>query len=440
MTDGKTKIAYLSNGYGNNCRRLFSSIAAAEISANISLFTKDKSRSLTEEAIANNIRIKNQNNKSDVIYIASDSAEAALRGADIVILDFEPLPAPALAKCVDIAGQYGISPYYGENAGVTAAISAASVLPEIFECAEKIKNRAPGAVVINIGSPMSAVISAATDIFPEIRIIGKTDETESFYELLSILIKNAFGVKKVHRRDIKATFYGIPSFFFAKDISFDGADITPIIKSAAENNFKNGIKQIGGDTSMARFDFLLRYGITPAVSDRVLADFLPDWYADLGIAKISPEEILEEARNFKSATRPLKNGTAVLPVGFFTETALIIKALCGGGNLITDASAPNKGQIENLADSAIVKTRCLFSKNSVSPIASGAIPAEAASLCVRHIQNAETLVSAAKMRDLDIVFNAFINEPQMTLTLTQASEVFREMLEAAGTRLSYYAV
>jgi alpha-galactosidase len=440
MTDGKTKIAYLSNGYGNKSRCLFSSFSAADFSANISLFSKDKSLSLVEETIANNIRLKNPQSKGDLIYIAADTAEAALRGADIVILDYEALTAEMVARSFTLCERYGIAPYRGENAGVIKPIAAAALITEIFEIAEKIKNRAPGAVVVNISTPMAAVISAAAEVFPEMRIIGKADETESLSELIAYLVKNAFGTAKVRRRDIKFTISGIPSFCFAKNAAYDGNDIMPLLVNAAEQNFKNGIMLSGGETSKARFDFLLRYGIVPAVSDSVLADFLPDWYADMGLAKTTATDITEDRKNFIAATKPLKNGSAVLPVGYFTDTALIIKALCGGGNFITDTSAVNHGQIENLPDGAVVKTQCLISRNCVGPIAAGTLPKETAALCLRHITNDQTLVTAAKMRDLDIVFNAFINEPRMNLTLTKASEVFRKLLEIAGSRLSYYAV
>jgi alpha-galactosidase len=440
MTDGKTKIAYIGNRYGGKSRCLFSSIAAAGISANISLFSPDKSLSLIEETIANNIRRINPDNKSDVVYIAADRAGAALRGADIIVLDFSVLPEATTAKCIEITREYGLSPYTSENGGVISKIAAAVLIPEIIKIAAEIKNRAPNAVVINISSPMSAVLSAAADVFPKMRIIGKTDETESFYELTRLLIKNAFGVAKVSRRDIKCSFAGIPSFYFAVSAAYDGNNILPIIKNAAENHFKNGIRLSGGDTSKARFDFFLRYNSLPVVSDRVLSDFVPNWYADMDIQKITADEIREEAAYYRQSTKPLRSGAAVLPVGFFTETALIIKALCGGGNYITDASAINHGQIENLPEHSAVTTNCLFTKNCFAPLASGLLPPETAALAMRHIVNTETLISAAKMRDLDIVFNAFINDPRMTLTLTNASAVFRKMLETAGAYLSYYAV
>jgi alpha-galactosidase len=440
MTDGKTKIAYLGNRYGTKSRCLFSSIAAAGITANISLYSPDKSLSLIEETIANNIRLKNPDNKSDVIYIAADSIGAALRGADIVILDLAALPERELSKCTEITREYGLNPYTGDNAGVISKIAAAVLIPQIYKIAAEIKDRAPQAIVINISSPMSAVVKTTADVFPEMRIIGKSDETESFYELSRLLIKNAFGVPKVSRRDIKCSVAGIPSFYFAVSATYDGNDILPVIKNAAENHFKNGLRLSGGDTSKARFDFFLRYNSLPVVSDRVLCDFVPNWYADMDIKKITSDEIREEAVYYRQSTKPLRTGAAVLPVGYFTETALIIKALCGGGNFITDATAINHGQIENLAENAAVNTNCLFSKNCFAPLASGLLPTETASLCAGHIVNTETLLTAAKMRDLDIVFNAFINDPRMTLTLTKASAVFRKLLETAGAYLSYYAV
>ena len=98
----------------------------------------------------------------------------------------------------------------------------------------------------------------------------------------------------------------------------------------------------------------------------------------------------------------------------------------------------NTGQVENLPIGAIVHTNALISKNSVKPVAAGSLSDEIFGLTIRHIVNQSTIVKSVKERDLDIAFNAFLNDPLMTAELNDATELYKEMLSAVRTHLLYY--
>ncbi|MCI7499571.1 MAG: alpha-glucosidase/alpha-galactosidase, partial [Oscillospiraceae bacterium] len=111
---------------------------------------------------------------------------------------------------------------------------------------------------------------------------------------------------------------------------------------------------------------------------------------------------------------------------------------CGGGNLISAVSLPNRGQVENLPAGAIVETNALISRDSVRAVCAGRLPDSIAGLSVRHVYNRAAVVKAFEERDLDIAFNAFLNDPLMTCGLTEATELYREMLSGIRTHLLYY--
>ena len=110
----------------------------------------------------------------------------------------------------------------------------------------------------------------------------------------------------------------------------------------------------------------------------------------------------------------------------------------GLGNLITNVCMRNRGQVENLPEGAIVHTNALISKNSVKPVAAGRLNDEIYGLTIRHVVNQNTIVKAVKERDLDIAFNAFLNDPLMSADLNEAAELYKEMLSAVRMHLLYY--
>ncbi|MDD7374946.1 MAG: alpha-glucosidase/alpha-galactosidase, partial [Bacilli bacterium] len=74
-----------------------------------------------------------------------------------------------------------------------------------------------------------------------------------------------------------------------------------------------------------------------------------------------------------------------------------------------------------------------FSKGSFKPIKSKEVPLEVASLIRRNATNILNTYIGIKNRDLDMIFEAFINEPLMSsLTLEESKELFKEMIK--GTR------
>jgi alpha-galactosidase len=206
----------------------------------------------------------------------------------------------------------------------------------------------------------------------------------------------------------------------------------PIIKNYAERHFKNANHQT--EKNSPKFDFFLRYGVLPAVSDSSLADFLPDWYKTYGVKKITPADPLDDYKRFNALTKTLRSGSSVLPVGNFTETASQIKALLGKGNIISDV-ALCVSQCDNIS---VKKTNALISEKSVKSLESEKLPPEVAVIALRHSVNYTILINALKQRDLDIAFNAFLNEPQVNLPIDKASKCFTELLTVARNKLIYY--
>lgn len=95
----------------------------------------------------------------------------------------------------------------------------------------------------------------------------------------------------------------------------------------------------------------------------------------------------------------------------------------------TNVNYPNVGQIPDLPDSAVVETNVLITGASVRPITAGELPREVRSMVTTTITNQETLIEAGFAGDLNLAFEAFLNEPLVTIPREEAQELFAELIE-----------
>ncbi|MCL2055041.1 MAG: alpha-glucosidase/alpha-galactosidase [Oscillospiraceae bacterium] len=454
MSGGKrTNIAYIGGGSIGFGWKLFSDLAAEEICAAVNLYDIDKQHSLTNEVIGNKLR-ENPENKADIIYLAADTPEEALKNADFVILAFSHGGTDELTAELNLPESYGIYQSVGEQTGPGGIIKALKTLPIYIKYVNMIKAICPNAWVINISNPMAMCLKLMYEVFPEIRLFGSTNELFPALDLFSGIAAAEYGVENVRRRDFKYNLLGISGFCWFDELRYGGADFMPVFKEYAEAHHENGYELRTNEYRVSplasankiKFDLFLRYGLIPAAHDRIVADFCPAWYLKspkiISSWKFSQTTVsyMKKIRlDRASRVKPLMNGADILRVGGgSSDLALQIRALLGQGNIVSNVCSKNIGQVENLPAGAIVETNALISKNSVKPVAAGKLSDELYGLTIRHVINQSSVVRSVLHRDLDIAFNAFLNDPLTSCDLADATELFREMLSAVRTHLVYY--
>ena len=112
-----------------------------------------------------------------------------------------------------------------------------------------------------------------------------------------------------------------------------------------------------------KFDLFLRYGLIAAAGDRHLAEFLPPWYlknpetARQWGFSLTPVAWRKEdlKRRLARQARLLSGEEALELKGSGEEGHLLIKALLGLGDLVSNVNVPNRGQVENLPLGAVVE-------------------------------------------------------------------------------------
>ena len=109
---------------------------------------------------------------------------------------------------------------------------------------------------------------------------------------------------------------------------------------------------------------------------------------------------------------------------------MLIKALLGLGDLISNVNIPNMGQIENLPRGAVVEANALFGYDRIEPIHAGMVPENILPLIARHVYNQENTLRAAMTCDRTLAFTTFMNDPQMgAVTPADGEALFKDMLE-----------
>ncbi|MFB9808694.1 hypothetical protein ACFFQF_27745 [Haladaptatus pallidirubidus] len=103
----------------------------------------------------------------------------------------------------------------------------------------------------------------------------------------------------------------------------------------------------------------------------------------------------------------------------------------------THVNLPNRGQVSDLPEGVVVETNALIKPNNAKPITAGPLPRPVRTQLRSHVDTHETLIKAAvDGGNVDLAFQAFLNDPQVrTLQTEAARELFAELVDAEADYL-----
>ena len=362
-------------------------------------------------------------------YEAVKTLEEALTGADFVVISILPGTFDEMQSDVHLPERLGIYQSVGDTSGPGGIIRALRTIPMFVEIAEAIKRYAINAWVINYTNPMTMCMKTLYHIFPEIKAFGCCHEVFGTQKLLRKMTEQALDIKEVDRRDIKVNVLGINHFTWFNYASYKGTDLMPIYKEFVDKNFDTGFdaeEEHWANSSFAclnrvKFDLFRKNGCIAAAGDRHLAEFMPsDIYLknhevvtswNFGLTTVEWRK--QDLKNRFEKSKRLSSGEEnfeLKPSG--EEGILLIKALCGLEQVISNVNIPNTAkQITNLPTSALVETNAVFERDAIRPIVAGELPSNLYELIEPHIKNHELVLEAALTYNKDLVVVAFKNDP-----------------------------
>ena len=447
-------IAYIGGGSMNFAWRFMGEICQEDLfSGTVRLYDIDKKLSLANEVIGNNAR-ELPENKTDMVFIAVDSLEEALRNADFVIISLSTGDINEQISDIQVPELYGIYQAAGDNTGPGGISRAIRTLPEYIKITKKIEQLCPNAWVISMSEPMSACLRAMYETFPKIKAFGCSNDIFKTQELISTFAEEKLNIPNISRREIKTNVIGINKFCWINEVMYNGDNLFYIYdeyaRKYADDGFENRKQDYKNNpyacAHKIKFDMFLRYGLIAASSDRYLADSCPPWYlsnarnsSNWKLGTMTSAYMRKHKADRIARCRKMINGEEHLKIRWSgTDCISQIKALLGECNIITNVVTRNEGQIANLPLGSIVETNAFLSKNSLKPVYAGSIPDDILVLLHRLVLNNNMLVDAIIAKDLDSAFNALLNDPLMNLDINRATELYKQMLSCNKSHLEYY--
>ncbi len=448
------KIAYIGGGSRGWARGLLSDLACEEaMSGEVYLYDIDFEAAKANEKIGNMFS-ELEDAKAKWKYKAVETLKEALTGADFVVVSILPGTFDEMASDVHAPEKYGIYQPVGDTTGPGGIVRALRTIPMYKVIAEAVRDYCPNAWLINYTNPMTMCVSALYKYFPKIKAFGCCHEVFGTQELIGRLYEEKYGTM-ISREDVNINVLGINHFTWITEAHYGSTDLFPLYEEMVDKYYATGygkkdenwMNSAFSCFHRVKFDLFKRYGVIAAAGDRHLAEFCPGkWYLTnpeqvrefmFGLTSVDwrKEDLVKKIDNTNkilTGELPLK----ISPTG--EEGVRQMKAILGLDPLVTNVNMPNVGQISNLPQGFVVETNARFSACGVQPVTAGAIPAGVDSLVQRVAYNQELTVEAAMTGNYELAFRAFVNDPLVTISPSDARKLFNEMLENTKEYLPAY--
>ncbi|GMA97358.1 alpha-glucosidase/alpha-galactosidase [Pelosinus sp. IPA-1] len=448
-------IAYIGGGSRGWAWRLMSDLAVEEcMSGTVKLYDIDFEAAQDNEILGNTL-FDREDVKGKWQYKAVKTLEAALSGADFIVISILPGTFADMASDVHLPEQYGIYQSVGDSVGPGGLLRALRTIPMYVEIAKKIKKYSPKAWVINYTNPMALCTKTLYEVFPEIKAFGCCHEVFATQKLLASVLRELKGLDGIERSDIKINVLGINHFTWISEANYKNIDVFALYKEFVNAFYQEGyedgtqkghwINDSFSSANRVKFDLFKRFGIIAAAGDRHLAEFFPsNWYLkDLDTIKkwkfnLTPVKWrIQDLNNRCEKSKNLVNGRNKFELKESGEEGVKqIKALLGLADLVTNVNILNRGQVTGVPIGAVVETNAVFTRDSLKPVMAGRLPIAIESLVVRHVYNQDTILKASFNKDKELALSAFLNDPLVTIPVDDATQLFNKMIDNSREYLS----
>lgn len=452
------KIAYIGGGSKMWARVFMTDLAlCGDMTGEIGLYDIDKKAALLNQRIGQRINEQKQCiSKWD--YEVYDSAEEVLQNADFVVMSILPGTFEEMRSDVHAPEKYGIYQSVGDTAGPGGVLRAMRTVPIYENYARLIEKICPDAWVINFTNPMSICMKALYDTFPRIKAFGCCHEVFHTQDFLCCVLHEVTGMKQPNRKEIYTDVSGINHFTWITRAYYQDMDLLALLPEFMDKYYETGYYEHGpadqyktdcfAYANRVKMDMYHRYGAIGAAGDRHLAEFMNNqWYLgsptqveEWKFALTSVDFRIRQMKERIEESEALANGSRQIELKKSDEEAVdLMRAIMGLETRVSNVNMPNRGQMGDMPIGAIVETNAVFSSDMVSPVTAGPLPNGARTLVLRGLYNIETCYEGIKKRDLQTVFNSFVNQGLCSnLNLPDARMLFCEMMDNTKEYLEPY--
>ncbi|WP_408960258.1 glycoside hydrolase family 4 [Natrinema sp. 74] len=455
QSQSSVQIGYIGGGSRGWAHTLINDVLQCDdLAGTVSLYDVDYEAAEQNAKLANALTSRSDANGAWT-FEARRNVNDALADADFVICSIQDPVDETFVHDIDVPQEYGIYQTVADTVGPGGVLRSLRAIPQYREIAATVREQCPDAWVINYTNPMTVCTRTLYEEYPDINAIGLCHEVFETQRLLAdIAERYVDDAADVTADEIDVNVKGINHFTWADEAHWHGHDLFQYLERELEER-----KPIPGfdpgeldDESywtnhhQIAFDLYDRFGLLGAAGDRHLAEFVP-WYLDID----EPEEIQRWGIRLTPSSARTDDGEGPAKMDQylsgdaafeFTESGEkvvdIMRALEGLEPIKTHVNHPNRGQTPDLPTGAVVETNAVITGGGVAPITAGDLPREVRSMVLTAVHNQETLIDAGFAGDLDLAFQAFLNEPLVTVHRDAARELFAELVDRERDYLQDY--
>ena len=380
--------------------------------------------------------------KSPIELTAHIDRRAALPGATAVICTIGVGGRRAWEQDVFIPRKYGIYQPVGDSVMPGGTSRALRMIPAMVAIAEDVLDLAPGALFFNYGNPMGPVcrgVRKATNA----NMVGLCHGVFHVAHFLA----DTLGVE--HSR-LDYTAVGMNHLTWFTEVKVDGKDAMPRLHEIAAERLSTDASP--EEINPFSWELLQLFGAFPAVLDRHVTEFFPQFFADgkyygrtLGIDVYSFEgtiswgdKIFAEMEEIALSRQPLDEAFFERIGGEHEQVMDIIESIRTNAGQVYSANLPNRGQVPNLPLEAIVEAPAIADNRGLTPIPQPPLPTGTAGTLASRFAWVETVVEAASAKaDRDKFIQALVLDGSVG-SLEMAAKLADELLAAQAEYLSFY--
>lgn len=444
------KIAYIGGGSRGWAHNLMKDLAACpSLGGEIRLYDIDRAMAAFNARYGNWLQ-GHPDCVSKWKYRTVNSLKEALVGADFVFLSIQPGAIELMKVDLEEPMKFGVYQSVGDTVGPGGCIRALRTVKDYKVFAEAIAEYSPKSWCLNFTNPMTVCVRALSAVFPAIKAYGCCHEVFGTQAFLGDLYARQTKETKPARSEVNVNILGINHFTWMNKASCRGRNLLamldrhldkPGVIRKCKKDFFTGSNYFDADRQVA-FDLYRKFKVLAAAGDRHLAEFVP-WYLTskdscyrwgfvLTPYSYRKQRLLDAPREFKKEFESNKFPALSKSGEEYINQML---ALLGKTTFRTNVNLPNRGQMGKIPEGAVVETNAIFTKNSVKPVSSGALPDTVNILVLRHVINQESLVKAVLSSDRDLAFQAFAGDPLVSrLPMDNAWKLFNDMIRKTKFR------
>jgi len=370
-------------------------------------------------------------------FIPTTSEAKALDGADFVVVTISTGGFDAMQHDVHLPEKYGIYQTVGDSVGPGGWARSLRNIPVFVHLAKQFQKYCPRAAILNYTNPMGT-LTRTLSLCTDQPVVGLCHGLYEVYQTLTEI----FRLKD--ESEIRVNVAGLNHFFWVLDLRLRGKDGYAMLRRRMRGRSLAEVLRESGDTSSVFYSHKLiaselfeQYGVLPYGGDRHTAEFFSHYVAPddsrlkkYRLVRTPVKWRRANARKKRRRVLALTSGKQPLDKHRSREAAAdIIHTMTSGKDFIDVMNVPNRGQVANLPEGAVVETLGVINALGFTPLAAGPLPPNILPLVLPHARNQELIVQAAMEGDRRKAFDALANEPLCShLTLPRVRKLGEELM------------